>query len=114
MNTWVQLKDGIAFASVHSTGFIEGAILLDEGVSWDDVKLKRYENGSWVIPEVIYFVTSLINNEIRGLNSTVFASDVTGDVVSSNAEVFWIKKEDGTYGKKVIVEPEGTEPEPTV
>lgn len=102
MNTWVQLKDGIAFASVHSTGFVEGAILLDENVSWDDVKSKKYENGSWVIPELIYFVTSLVNNEIRGLNSTVFSSDVTGDVVSANTELFWVKNKNGIYAPPVI------------
>ena len=97
MNTWVQLKDGIAFASVQSAGFVDGAILLDENVSWEDVRLKKYENGSWVTPEVIYFVTTLVNNEIRGLNSTVFASDVTGDIVSADTEIFWIKGTDGTY-----------------
>jgi hypothetical protein len=115
MNTWIQLKDGVAFAYVESPGFVEGAILLDEGLSWENVKAKKYNNGSWEEPELIYFVTSLINNEVHGLNSTVFSSDVTGDIVSSETELFWIKKEDGTYGKKVTVEPEVIiEPEPEV
>lgn len=105
MNTWVQLKDGVAFACVQSEGFVEGSILLDETQSWEDVKAKKYDNGTWVEPELIYFVTSLVNNEIYGLNSTIFSSDVTGDIVPSNAEIFWVKGEDGTYAPK----PEVTE-----
>jgi hypothetical protein len=53
MNTWVHLNNGIPFACVQSDGFVEGAMLLDPSVSWEDIKFKKYENGLWVDQEVV-------------------------------------------------------------
>jgi len=97
MSTWVQLKDGVAFAYVDSPNFVEGAILLDESLTWDDVKAKKYENGSWVEPTYIFFVTQLIDNTVHQINSTPFSSDVKGDIVSTEVKFGWIKNEDGTF-----------------
>ena len=97
MSIWVQLKDEVAFAYVESPSFIEGAILLDESTSWEDVKAKKYENGSWVEAPLIYFVTQLIDGVVHQTNSTVFSSDVTGDIVSEDCSFGWVKNEDNTY-----------------
>lgn len=97
MNKWVQLKDGVAFAYVESSSFVEGSILLNEDISWDDVKAKKYDNGSWVEAPLIYFVTQLADGVVRQTNSTVFSSDVTGDIVTPDCSIGWVKNEDGTY-----------------
>ena len=60
INTWVQLKDGVAFACVQTPTFVENSILLEDGLTWEDVKAKKYENGSWVEAPLIYFITSFI------------------------------------------------------
>ena len=104
MSIWVQLKDGIAFASVNSNQFVENSILLEEGLVWDDVKAKKYENGSWVEPPYIYFVTQLIDGIVRQTNSTPFSSDVTGDIVPPECSPGWVKNEDGTYSEPHKVE----------
>ena len=106
MSTWIQLKDGVAFASVESNQFVENSILLEEGLAWDDVKAKKYEDGSWVEAPLIYFVTQLIDNMVHQINSTVFLSDVTGDIVPAECSFGWVKNEDGTYSEPVQPEEE--------
>ena len=101
INKWVQLKDGVAFACVESPGFVEGAILLDDSTSWDDVKAKKYENGLWVEAPLIYFVTQLIDGVVCQINSTVFSSDVTGDIITTDVKVGWIKNENNFYEEVV-------------
>ena len=97
MNKWIQLKDGVAFCCVETNGFVDNSILLEKELSWDDVKAKKYENGSWVEAPLIYFVTQLKNNVVHQINSTVFSSDVTGDIVPSNCTFGWVKNDDGSY-----------------
>jgi len=99
MNTWIQLKDGVAFASVESNEFVENSILLEEGLTWDDVKAKKYENGSWVEPPYIYFVTQLIDGVVHQTNSTPFSSDVIGDIVPAECSFGWVKNQDGSYSE---------------
>lgn len=99
MSKWVQLKDGVAFAYVESPSIVEGAILLDDETSWDDVKAKKYEDGSWVEAPLTYFVTQITEGIVRQTNSTPFSSDVTGDVVPLECSFGWVKNEDGTYSE---------------
>jgi hypothetical protein len=97
MNTWVQLKDGIAFASVQSVGFIENAILLDDNFSWDQIKGKKYENGQWVEPQLIRFVEILEDGIILKINSTVFSSDASEYIIDESVKVGWILQNDGSF-----------------
>jgi hypothetical protein len=97
VNRYVQLKDGVAFAYVESPGFVGNSILLPEGVSWEDVKFKKYENGSWATAPVINTVTELVNNEVVQTQNTVFASDAKGDVVSPEVQTGWHKTNTGSY-----------------
>lgn len=106
MSIWIQLKDGVAFAYVESPSFIEDAILLDDSTSWDDVKAKKYENGSWVEAPLTYFVTQFVDGTVRQTNSTVFSSDVTGDIVSADCTYGWVKNEDGSYSEPTSPAPE--------
>lgn len=101
MSKWVQLKDGVAFAVVESPYFIENSIALENNISWDDVKAKKYTNGQWVEAPLIYFVTQFKDNVVYQTNSTVFSSDVIGDIVSANCSYGWIKNEDGSYSEPI-------------
>lgn len=97
MNTWIQLKDGVAFACVQTPTFVDNSILLQDGLTWEVVKAKKYENGAWVEAPLIYFVTHIEGNIVHQVNSTVFASDVTGDICTSETAYGWIKNEDGSF-----------------
>jgi hypothetical protein len=97
MNTWVQLKDGIAFASVQTTGFIENAILLEDNLSWEQVKEKKYENGEWVEPELIRFVEILEDGIILKIDSTIFSSDASQYIIDESVKVGWILQNDGSF-----------------
>jgi hypothetical protein len=110
MATWIHLKDNIAFASVESPSFVEGAILLEEGQTWDDVKLKKYENGNWVESSKIHFVTKtreitvpISETETKTLtilvakDSTYFSSEVTGEVISEEVNEMWVKNSNGSW-----------------
>ncbi len=110
---YIQLKDGVAFAYVESPFFIENSIALDSDLDWDDVKAKKYTNGHWQEAPLIYFVTDQKDGVVYQTNSTVFSSDVTGDICSAETTYGWIKNTDGTFSAPVIeeVEPE-PEPEP--
>jgi hypothetical protein len=105
MTKWVQLKDGVAFAIVESPYFIENSIALEDNVSWDNVKAKKYTNGQWVEAPLTYFVIESKDGVVQRVNSTVFSSDVTGDIVPFNCEPGWIKNEDGSYSAPVVSEP---------
>jgi hypothetical protein len=97
MSKWVQLKDGVAFSVVESPYFIENSIALEDNISWDDVKAKKYTNGQWLEAPLVYFVTQLDNNIVRQVNSTVFSSDVVGDIVPADCVPGWVKNEDNSY-----------------
>ena len=96
-NKWVQFKDGVTFACVESPHFVGNSVLLEEDMTFEDVHPKKYIDGQWVDAPLIYFVTQLESNVVRQINSTVYSSDVAGDIVSSSVKVGWIKNEDGTY-----------------
>jgi hypothetical protein len=102
---YIQLKDGVAFAYVESPFYIENSIALDSDLEWDDVKAKKYQNGQWVEAPLIYFVTQLKDNVVHQTNSTVFSSDVTGDIVSAECSFGWIKNEDGSYSPPLAPTP---------
>ena len=96
-NKWVQLKDGVTFACVESPHFVGNSILLEDGITFEDVHPKKYVDGQWLNAPLIYFVTQLVDGVVRQINSTVYSSDVTGDIVSADVQVGWVKNEDGTY-----------------
>lgn len=103
MNTWIQLKDGVAFAHVESSGFVDNSILLEEGKSHEDVMAKKYEDGQWVDAPLIYFVEEMFNNKVLRVNSTVFLSDVTGPICTSEVKPFWTMNEDGTFNPPATI-----------
>ena len=98
-NLWVQFKDGVTFACVESPHFVGDSVLLEEGMTFEDVHPKKYIDGQWVNAPLIYFVTQLIDGVVYQINSTVYSSDVTGDIVSPDVQVGWVKNSDGSYSE---------------
>lgn len=97
MITWIQLKDGVAFASVQSKNFVGNSIPLRDDLTWQDVAAKKYEDDSWVEAPLIHFVEEMLGNKVLRVNSTVFSSDVTGPVCDSDVKPFWTMNEDGSF-----------------
>jgi hypothetical protein len=97
VNRYVQLKDGVVFAYVESTREVGNSILLPPGLTWENVKEKKYENGTFVDAPIIKTVTELVDNKVAQTSTTVFASDAKGDVVSSDVQLGWHKDNSGTY-----------------
>jgi len=97
VNRYVQLKDGVVFAYVESTREIGNSILLPPGVTWENVKEKKYENGTFVDASIIKTVTEIVDNKVAQTSTTVFTSDAKGDVVSSDVQLGWHKDNSGTY-----------------
>jgi hypothetical protein len=97
VNRYVQLKDGVVFAYVESTREVGNSILLPPNLTWEDVKNKKYENGTWVDATIIHTVTEIVNKQVTQTSATVFSSDAKGDVVTPDVQTFWHKNSDGTY-----------------
>jgi hypothetical protein len=76
MKTFMQLKDGIGFAYVRTTGETEGIEVFVEN---PDVLInKKYENNEWVDAPVIWYATVNSKGKITEIKSTVFPS-IVGD-----------------------------------
>lgn len=85
MTIYVQNKDGVAFAYVETDTPIENALELDKNINPEEVLGKRYEKGEWVSAPLIYFIEKMDSNGIIiQVNSTVYSSDVTGEVIDSS------------------------------
>jgi hypothetical protein len=97
MANWIQLKDGVAFACISAEGFVENSILLDASLTPSNVMAKKYDNGSWVDAPLVYFVEEEWNGKVLRVNSTVFSSDVTGPICTSDVKPFWTINNDGTF-----------------
>lgn len=97
MTNWIQLKDGVAFAYVNSPNFVANSIAIEDDINPDTIMAKKYVDGLWEEAPLIYFVEEMLGNKVLRVNSTVFASDVTGDIVSSEVKPMWTKNENGEY-----------------
>ena len=97
MTNWIQLKDGVAFAYVNSSNFVANSIPVEESVDPDTLMAKKYVDGQWEDAELIYFVEEMLGNKVLRVNSTVFSSDVTGDIIGPEVKEMWTKNENGEY-----------------
>jgi hypothetical protein len=97
MTNWIQFKDGVAFAFVNSSNFVGNSTPLDDSIDPHTVLAKKYIDGEWVDAPLIYFVEEMFENKVLRVNSTVYASDVTGDIVHKDVKPMWTKDESGNY-----------------
>jgi len=93
MKTFIQLKDGIGFAYVKTTGETEG---IEVSVENPDALInKKYENNQWVDAPVIWYATVNSKGKITEIKNTVFPSIVGSNPLIEediNPESVW----DGT------------------
>ena len=85
MRTFIQLKDGIGWASVNTTGEIEGAIEVESGTGDFYIK-KKYENGVWSDADIIKFAEINDDGSIIEIRRTYFLSEVTGPIMSEGVK----------------------------
>jgi hypothetical protein len=81
MRTFVQLKDGIGWASVNTTGEIEGAIEVEYGTGDFYIK-KKYEDGVWSEADIIKFAEINEDGSIVEIRRTYFSSEVNGPIMT--------------------------------
>jgi len=103
MKTFIQLKDGIGWASVNTTGDVEGAIEVDSG-SGDFYLKKKYENGVWSEASLIRFAEINEEGEIIEIRRTYYSSEVTGPVMVDGvkSDSKWV---DGVWVNVERIEP---------
>jgi len=97
MTNWIQLKDGVAFAYVDSQNFVANSIPVEDSVDPNTLMAKKYVDGQWEEAELIYFVEEMLGNKVLRVNSTVFSSDVTGDIIGPGVKPMWTKNENNEY-----------------
>ena len=82
MRTFIQLKDGIGWASVNTAGEIEGAIEVENG-SGDSYIHKAYVDGDWSDAELIRYAEVAEDGTIIEIKRTYFPSSVDGPIMES-------------------------------
>lgn len=97
MSFYVQLKDDVCFAYVESQQPVDNSILLEDGIDPNSILAHTLVDGKWVPAELIYFVEKINSDGIvEKVNSTVYLSDVTGEIVPNYVNFGW-KKENGEW-----------------
>jgi hypothetical protein len=81
MRTFIQLKDGIGWASVNTLTEIEGSIEVEAGTGDFYIK-KTYNDGIWSNAELIKYAELNDDGSIIEIKRTYFPSDVTGPIVT--------------------------------
>jgi hypothetical protein len=81
MRTFIQLKDGIGWASVNTTGEVEGSIEVESGTGDFYIK-KKYEDGVWSEANIIKFAEINEDGSIIEIRRTYFLSEVNGPIMN--------------------------------
>lgn len=103
MKTFVQLKDGIGFAVVNTTGETEG-IEVAYGTGEQYLK-KTYKNGKWELADLIWFAEISYDGSIIEIRKTYYPSEVgdnpilTPDITSDSKYI------NGEWHKPLPVSP---------
>ena len=97
MAHWIQLKDGIAFAHVESEGFVGNSILLEDSETPSEILGKEYVEGQWVTAPLISYIEEMDGDTVMRIGTTVFSSDVKGEIVSGEVKHLWTKIASGKF-----------------
>jgi hypothetical protein len=93
MNNYVQLKDGIVFATLSTVGDIEeSASIVKVDVEPETLLNKKYINGTFIDAPIIKFavIDSNYNNTVVEIGRTFYSSEVFGPVIESDdVKVLW-------------------------
>lgn len=105
MNSYVQLKDNVVFATLNTSGdILESDSIIKVDVNPDSLLNKKYENGNFVDAEIIKYAL-LDGNTVVQINKTLYSSEVSGPVINDNlVQVLWTW--DGEkFNAPILVEP---------
>lgn len=92
MNKYVQLKDGVVFATLSTAGEIEESIsIVKVDVDPETLLNKKYENNVFVDAQLIkYAVLDPNNNTVIAIYRTMFSSEVSGPIIlTDNVDILW-------------------------
>ena len=104
MNHYVQLKDGIVFATLNTPGEIEESTsIIKVNIDPETLLNKKYDNGNFIDVPVIKYALIDSNSRVVAIERTIFPSDVRGPIIDNdNVEILWIW--DGTTFSAPIIE----------
>ena len=85
MRTFIQLKDGIGWASVNTPGEVDGAIEVESGTG-DFYMKKKYENEVWSEADIIKFAEINDDGSIIEIRRTYFSSEVSGPIMTAETK----------------------------
>jgi len=113
MRNFVQLKDGIVFASHSSSTEVDipGDNIIEveqDGIAYLN---KKYENGTFIDAPIIKYaiLDESNNNTVVGIERTIFSSDVKGPIITNdNVNVLW------TWNGTDFIAPATVQPLPTI
>jgi hypothetical protein len=110
MRTFIQLKDEIGWASINTTGEIEGAIEVESGTGDFYIK-KKYKDGVWLEADIIKFAEINEEGSIIEIHRTYFSSEVNGPIINLDTKNSsrWI---DGKWVNPSFIEPVAETVEP--
>jgi hypothetical protein len=86
MRTFIQLKDGIGWASVNTAGEVEGAVEVESGTGDFYIK-KKYENGVWSDAPSIKWAEIDENGVILEVKRSYFSSEIDGPIMTPDVQV---------------------------
>jgi hypothetical protein len=115
MKNYVQLKDGIVFAAHSSPNSVDdsGPNVWEVETDGSDKLGKLYNNGQFSDAPLIKYATVDSNGTVLFINETIYSSEVTGPIITSNdVAVFWTWNGE-TFIAPVVVVPTVNEPEET-
>lgn len=77
MKHYIQLKDGIVFAYLHTPNEVATSeSIIEIGPEGDSVVGKKYENGSFIDAPIIKYAILDENNMVVDIKNTIFYSEV--------------------------------------
>lgn len=95
MTYYIQMKDGVAFAYVESETPVENSVVLQSGIDPNLTLGKKLIDGEWIDAPLIYFIEEISSEGfVEKINSTVYSSDITGEIIPSHVGIGWKKEGD--------------------
>ena len=86
MKTFIQLKDGIGWASITTHGEIKDGIEVDLGTGDFYIK-KKYADGVWTEADLIQYAEVNNEGEIIEIKRTYYSSEVDGPILTADTKL---------------------------
>lgn len=106
MNNYVQLKDGVVFATLVTAGeILESESIVKVDVDPELLLNKKYDGKSFLDAEYIKYAVIDRNNTVVAINKTLYSSEIYGPIINNDdVEVLWTW-DGNTFNPPVIIEP---------